>query len=161
MSYVLLVYTYSSSAVVRLSIGRTTCARARACVTIFNFATICKRRNTDRPIILKERTCRRNPRSTSLFVIAYDRRCALYSSTSVRFSLLSLPPSIVLSYAPFRSPSVFHQFTVLSIPVQYCPMAMIETSNIFPSISLDSRTIIPNNFLYKSLNEHEYRNLET
>ena len=111
---------------------------ARACVTIFNFATICKRRNTDRPIILKERTCRRNPRSTSLFVIAYDRRCALYSSTSVRFSLLSLPPSIVLSYAPFRSPSVFHQFTVLSIRVQYYSVAMIETSNIFPSISLEN-----------------------
>lgn len=132
-SYVLLVYTYSSSAVVHLSIDRATCARV--CVTIFNLATICKHDATRRSANNSqgEFTRRRNPRSTSLLVIAYDSHRALCSSTYVRFSLLSFPPSIVLSYAPFRSPSVFHQFTVLSIRVQYC--STMETSNIFPSLS--------------------------
>lgn len=132
-SYVLLVYTYSSSAVVHLSIDRATCARV--CVTIFNLATICKHDATRRSANNSqgEFTRRRNPRSTSLLVIAYDSHRALCSSTYVRFSLLSFPPSIVLSYAPFHCPSVFHQFTVLSIRVQYC--STMETSNIFPSLS--------------------------
>lgn len=123
----------------RLSIYRSAvqCARVRArvCVTIFNLATICKHDATRRSANNSqgEFTRRRNPRSTSLLVIAYDSHRALCSSTYVRFSLLSFPPSIVLSYAPFRSPSVFHQFTVLSIRVQYC--STMETSNIFPSLS--------------------------
>ena len=113
------VYTYSSSAVVHLSIDRATCARV--CVTIFNLATICKHDATRRSANNSqgEFTRRRNPRSTSLLVIAYDSHRALCSSTYVRFSLLSFPPSIVLSYAPFRSSL---GFPPIYRPLDPCPI---------------------------------------
>lgn len=109
----------------RLSIYRSAvqCARVRArvCVTIFNLATICKHDATRRSANNSqgEFTRRRNPRSTSLLVIAYDSRRALCSSTYVRFSLLSFPPSIVLSYAPFRSSL---GFPPIYRPLDPCPI---------------------------------------
>lgn len=109
----------------RLSIYRSAVqrarARARVCVTIFNLATICKHDATRRSANNSqgEFTRRRNPRSTSLLVIAYDSHRALCSSTYVRFSLLSFPPSIVLSYAPFRSSL---GFPPIYRPLDPCPI---------------------------------------